>query len=62
MIQVKPVYDPPQCADGARYLVERLWPRGMSKESAALTGWLKEVAPSTTRNAGRNFRSVTGRN
>ena len=47
MIQVKRVYDPPQRADGARYLVERLWPRGMSKESAALTGWLKEVAPST---------------
>ena len=47
MIQVKRVYDPPERADGARYLVERLWPRGMKKENAALTGWLKEVAPST---------------
>ena len=47
MIQVKRVYDPPKRADGAHYLVERLWPRGMKKENAALTGWLKEVAPST---------------
>jgi uncharacterized protein YeaO (DUF488 family) len=47
MIRVKRVYAPPDPADGARYLVERLWPRGMKKENAALTGWLKEVAPST---------------
>jgi uncharacterized protein YeaO (DUF488 family) len=46
MIQVKRVYDPPEPADGARYLVERLWPRGMKKERAALTAWLKEVSPS----------------
>ena len=39
MIRVKRVYDPPARADGARYLVERLWPRGMKKENAELTGW-----------------------
>jgi uncharacterized protein YeaO (DUF488 family) len=46
MIRIKRVYDPPEHGDGARYLVERLWPRGMTKEKAALTAWLKEVAPS----------------
>jgi uncharacterized protein YeaO (DUF488 family) len=46
MIRLKRVYDPPDAADGDRYLVERLWPRGMKKEDAALTAWLKEVAPS----------------
>ena len=46
MIRLKRVYDPPEPADGARYLVERLWPRGMKKERAALTAWLKEVSPS----------------
>jgi uncharacterized protein YeaO (DUF488 family) len=45
-IQVKRVYEPAEPGDGARYLVERLWPRGMSKESLHLTGWIKEVAPS----------------
>jgi len=47
MIRVKRVYEPPEPADGARYLVERLWPRGVKKEDAALTAWLKEAAPST---------------
>jgi uncharacterized protein YeaO (DUF488 family) len=46
MIRVKRVYDPTERTDGARYLVERLWPRGMKKEKAALTAWLKEVSPS----------------
>lgn len=46
MIRVKRVYEPPEPGDGARYLVERLWPRGMKKEDAHLTGWLKEVSPS----------------
>ncbi len=45
-IQIKRVYDPPGKIDGARVLVDRLWPRGLSKEKAALTLWLKEVAPS----------------
>jgi uncharacterized protein YeaO (DUF488 family) len=45
-IRIKRVYDPPEERDGARVLVDRLWPRGLSKEAAALTLWLKEVAPS----------------
>lgn len=45
-IRLKRVYDPPAKADGLRILVERLWPRGMTKEAAAVDRWLKEVAPS----------------
>ncbi len=48
MIQIKRVYDPPAKTDGARLLVERLWPRGLKKETAKLDGWNREVAPSTT--------------
>jgi len=47
MIQVKRVYDPPAESDGARLLVERLWPRGLKKEKARLDAWLREAAPST---------------
>lgn len=46
MLQVKRIYEPPSEADGYRVLVERLWPRGVSKERAQLSLWLKEVAPS----------------
>jgi uncharacterized protein YeaO (DUF488 family) len=46
MIHTKRVYEPPAPSDGARFLVERLWPRGMKKEALHLDGWLKEVAPS----------------
>lgn len=46
-IRVKRVYDPPDKDDGARVLVDRLWPRGLRKEKAAVTLWLKEIAPST---------------
>jgi uncharacterized protein YeaO (DUF488 family) len=42
----KRAYDPPEESDGARILVDRLWPRGLRKENAALSVWLKEVAPS----------------
>lgn len=45
-IAVKRVYDPAAASDSQRVLVDRLWPRGMSKEKAALTLWLKEIAPS----------------
>jgi uncharacterized protein YeaO (DUF488 family) len=45
-IHTKRVYDPPDQADGPRVLVDRLWPRGLRKESIALTLWLKEIAPS----------------
>ncbi|MFI7382627.1 DUF488 domain-containing protein [Streptomyces sp. NPDC049813] len=40
------VYDPPAPADGTRLLVDRLWPRGISKERAAVDEWLKDIAPS----------------
>ena len=46
MIQVKRVYEPAARADGRRFLVERLWPRGIRKEALSLTGWCKEAAPS----------------
>jgi uncharacterized protein YeaO (DUF488 family) len=46
MIKLKRAYEKPSRADGARILVERLWPRGLSKERAAVDLWLKEVAPS----------------
>jgi uncharacterized protein YeaO (DUF488 family) len=46
MIQIKRVYDPPAKEDGARFLVERLWPRGMKKEALHMDAWLKDVAPS----------------
>lgn len=46
MIKIKRVYQPPEEEDGHRILVDRLWPRGMSKEDAKLDLWLKEVAPS----------------
>jgi uncharacterized protein YeaO (DUF488 family) len=44
-IRIKRVYDPPSAGDGTRILVDRLWPRGLRKESARLTLWLKDVAP-----------------
>lgn len=46
-IQVKRAYDPPAPEDGYRVLVDRLWPRGLSKDRAAVDEWLREVAPST---------------
>jgi uncharacterized protein YeaO (DUF488 family) len=46
MIKVKRTYDPPESDDGARFLVDRLWPRGVKKEDLHLDGWLKDVAPS----------------
>jgi uncharacterized protein YeaO (DUF488 family) len=44
--RIKRIYDPAEPADGKRYLVDRLWPRGVSKPQAYLDGWLKELAPS----------------
>ena len=46
-IRIKRAYDPPDASDGTRVLVDRLWPRGLRKEKAALTCWLKEIAPSS---------------
>jgi len=47
MIKLKRAYLPATADDGFRVLVERLWPRGLSKQKVALDLWLKEVAPST---------------
>jgi uncharacterized protein YeaO (DUF488 family) len=47
MIQLKRAYEEPSSSDGRRILVERLWPRGLSKERADVDLWLKDVAPST---------------
>ena len=44
-IALKRAYLPPDAADGARILVERLWPRGLTKEKAAVDHWLKDIAP-----------------
>ena len=46
MIQLKRAYDPPSEEDGMRILVERLWPRGVTKEKAALDAWMKDISPS----------------
>lgn len=46
-IQIKRVYEKPDPKDGFRILVDRLWPRGLTKEKAAVDLWLKDVAPST---------------
>ena len=45
-VRLKRVYEVPSASDGARVLVDRLWPRGLTKEAAALDVWLKDVAPS----------------
>jgi uncharacterized protein YeaO (DUF488 family) len=44
----KRVYEPPDEEDGVRILVDRLWPRGLSRERAQIDLWLKEIAPSNT--------------
>ena len=44
---IKRAYAPPAREDGLRVLVDRLWPRGLAKEAAAVDLWLKEIAPST---------------
>ncbi len=46
-IAIKRVYEPPSKEDGKRILVDRLWPRGLTKEKAAVDLWLKEIAPGT---------------
>jgi uncharacterized protein YeaO (DUF488 family) len=48
MIRVERVYERPGRDGGARYLAERLWPRGMRKEALEIDGWLRDVAPRTS--------------
>ncbi|WP_337860193.1 DUF488 family protein [Ferroplasma sp.] len=47
MIKIKRIYDEPDKDDGLRVLVERLWPRGISKEKGHIDLWIKDAAPST---------------
>lgn len=47
MIRLKRIYETPQPQDGIRILVERLWPRGLSREKACVSIWMKEIAPTT---------------
>jgi uncharacterized protein YeaO (DUF488 family) len=46
-VRLKRAYDPPAASDGTRILVDRLWPRGVSKANAAIDQWDKSIAPST---------------
>ncbi len=46
-MKIKRVYEKPSKEDGKRILVDRLWPRGLTKEKASVDLWLKEIAPST---------------
>jgi uncharacterized protein YeaO (DUF488 family) len=46
-LHLKRIYEPPAKQDGYRILVDRLWPRGLTKEKAAIDLWLKDIAPST---------------
>jgi uncharacterized protein YeaO (DUF488 family) len=46
-IKIKRVYEKPDKEDGIRILVDRLWPRGLTKEKASINLWLKDIAPST---------------
>jgi uncharacterized protein YeaO (DUF488 family) len=45
-VRAKRVYDPPAPDDGRRYLIDRLWPRGIKKDNLRLTEWMKDLAPS----------------
>lgn len=46
-IRLKRAYEPPSADDGTRILIDRLWPRGVRKDDAAIDEWMKEIAPST---------------
>ncbi len=46
-IRLKRAYEPPDRSDGTRVLIDRLWPRGVTKDKAAIDHWLRDVAPST---------------
>jgi uncharacterized protein YeaO (DUF488 family) len=46
MVKIKRVYDPAERGDGERILVDRLWPRGLSKRAAAIDEWMKDLGPS----------------
>lgn len=47
IVRIKRVYEPAKKSDGKRILIDRLWPRGLTKEEASIDTWIKDVAPST---------------
>ncbi len=47
LVKIKRVYEPSEPTDGKRVLIDRLWPRGLTKEKAKIDLWLKEIAPTT---------------
>lgn len=47
MLKVKRVYESPAASDGVRVLIDRIWPRGLTKRKAAIDAWFKDLAPST---------------
>ena len=51
-VRVRRVYDEPEPDDGTRVLVDRIWPRGLTKDKARLDQWFKQVAPSTSCGSG----------
>ena len=46
-VKLKRAYEPPTADDGTRILIDRLWPRGVTKERAAIDQWMKDISPST---------------
>jgi uncharacterized protein YeaO (DUF488 family) len=46
MVAIKRAYDPPKRTDGARILIDRLWPRGVSRHDARIAAWMRELGPS----------------
>jgi uncharacterized protein YeaO (DUF488 family) len=47
LIRIKRVYEPPEESDGKRILIDRLWPRGLTKDKAKVDLWIKDISPST---------------
>jgi uncharacterized protein YeaO (DUF488 family) len=60
-VAIKRVYEPPSLKDGERVLVDRLWPRGLTKTRAALDEWLRDLAPSDDCGAGTMPAQISGR-
>ncbi len=56
-VKIKRIYDEPARSDGTRILVDRLWPRGVSQEKAAIDEWMREIAPSDKLRAWFGHRS-----
>lgn len=59
-VSIKRVYEVPESTDGMRVLVDRLWPRGITKEEAKIDLWLKDIAPSTGLRSGLGMPQKNG--